>query len=204
MVVLILLLSACSSSDEESEGLMEPDNIGVPVTINDIDCIGENYQITHKDGETLKYCLPEDAKTAVEFVSLYNKSSNETNSATLNESNSNEFYGSAVDVYDDIALKFNKFNAKDKIHHVFIFAEFISTDDRKTKFKEVMFNSIKAFNTSLDSSEVADVVNRLMEEGITSQTHIEFDYKNNFYRIEIDNRETIAVAIRSNEFIGAY
>ena len=183
---------------------MEPDNIGVPVTINDIDCKGENYQITHSDGETLKYCLPEDAKSAEEFVSAYNKSGTETNSTPLNDSNPSEYYRSAVDVYDDIALKFDQFNAKDKIHHVFIFAEFISTDERENQLKEVMFNTIKAFNTTLDSSEVSDIANRLMEDGVAPQTHIEFDYKNNFYRIEIDNRETIAVTIRSNEFNGAY
>lgn len=203
-VILLVLLSACSGNEEESDSLKEPENIGVPVTIHDDDCEGENYQITDRDGEILKYCLPVDTKSAAEFVSAYNQSSIETNSVSLDESDPNEFYRGAEDVYDDIALNFDQYTAVDKVHHVFIFAEFISTVERENQLQEVMFNSIKAFNTSLSTSEVEDIVSRLMEDMITPQTHIEFDYKNNFYRIEIDNLEAVAITIRSNEFNGAY
>lgn len=204
LVIVIMLVTACSSPDEVNKSVVESDKIGIPITISDIDCKGENYQITFKNGETLKYCLPSDAVSAEEFVTAYNKLEIENDSAGLTVTDPKEFYRSAIDVYDDIALKFSQFIAKDKIQDVFIFAEFVSTDEREEQLKEVMSNSIGAFNTSLNSSEVADIVSKLMQEGITPQTHIEFDYKNNFYRVEIDELKAIAVTIRSNEFQGAY
>lgn len=115
-----------------------------------------------------------------------------------------EFYRSAVDVSDNIFLKFNQFIAKDKIHHVFIFAEFVSTDEEIKKLKEVMFHSIKAFNTTLDSAKISEIIDQLTQEGIKPRTHIEFDYKNNFYRMEIDDLGAVSVSIRSNEVREAY
>lgn len=204
LLAIVILLTACMSSNEEVEVLTEPENVGIPVPINDNDCKGENYQITSKDGEILRYCLPEDTKSAEEFLSAYNGVGIETNTALLNGSDPTEYYRSAVDVYDDIALNFNQYTAIGKVQDVFIFAEFISTSERENQLKEVMTNSISAFNRTISANEVSHIVNRLMAQGISPQTHIEFDYKNNFYRIEIDDMEAIAVAIRSNEFNGAY
>lgn len=206
--IVLVLLTSCivANNDEEVIGELEKssENIGVPIPIDDPNCSGFSYKVTYNNGETLWYCLPENAITAEEFVIAYNNIASEKASATLNLTDPTDLYRGTEDVYQDIAIKMNKYNVVDAVHYVFIFAEFINNKDDEVKLRDVMFNSIQAHDMSLESKEVEDIVERLLAEGIKARTHIAFDYKDNFYRMEIDELKAVAVSIRSNLFTKAY
>lgn len=197
----LVFISACSSSDTVADESVQRENKKPVVeNIEDSSCAGESYQITFSDGEILQYCLPPNAKSAKDFITAYNQSANETNTKQFEIPNPNVLYGSAMDVYDNIAIKFNDYPMKDKVHYAFVFAEFISDKHREAQLREVIYNTVKAYDTNLTADEVNQLTDRALSEGITPRTSINFEYKTNSYLMEIDDMSAIGFSIRTNEF----